>query len=154
MSQLVSPTRISATAEAHECYDLLCGQRQVGDETRRKRIVIFTDTVQAFYCAAVAGHMLQRGERYAVKDKAKEGLILRQQWDRKEKADLRKALTFLANMEYGVTEPDEVLQVIAELSEVGIRHIKKRVFENGDFDWGQMLLELRKETQKRGELSK
>lgn len=153
MTQLVSPTRISATAEAHECYDLLCGQRQVDDETKRRRIMIFADTVQAFYCAAVVGHLLQRGERYAVKEKAREGLILRQQWERKEKADLRKALTFLANMEYGVTEPDEVLQVAAELAEVGIRHIKKKVFENGDFDWNQMLVELRKETEKRGELS-
>lgn len=153
MSQLITPTRVSATAEAHECYDLLCGQRQVDDEIKKKRILIFTDTVQAFYCAAVVGHMLQRGERYTVKDKAREGLILRQQWDRREKADLRKALTFLANMDYGVTEPDEVLQVIAELAETGIRHIRKRVFENGDFEWEQMLTELRKETEKRGELS-
>jgi hypothetical protein len=151
-TSLVSPTRISASTEAHECYDLLCGQRQIADDVKKRRILIFTDTVQACYCAAVVGHLLQRGERYLVKAKAKEGLILIQQWERKEKSDLRKALTFLTKLEYGVSEPDEVLQVVAELAEVGIRHIREKVFETGDFEWTQLVEELRKDTVKRGEL--
>ncbi len=148
MSQpLVTPAIIYATAEAHECYDLLCGTRQVEDpELKKKQIRIFSDTVQAFYCAAVIGHNLQQGTRYIVKDKAtkRKGLLQRQQWERKEKSDLRKALTFLVNLEYGVSEGDEVLQVVTELAEAGIRHIRKKVFENGDFDWNSILDQLRK----------
>jgi hypothetical protein len=107
--------------------------------------------VQAFYCAAVVGHLLQRGKRHEVNEKAaKDQLILRQQhWDQREKADLKKALTFLVNIEYKVTDEDEVLQVVAELAEVGIRHIRDKVTETGEYDWVGEINRLRKKTESR-----
>jgi hypothetical protein len=158
---LVSSTRISATSEAHKCYDLLCGARQIDAQTAamRKELfgdpkrVIFSDTVQAFYVAAVVGHFKQEGKRPKIEGKAKEGLILLQHWERQEKKDLRKALTFLVKLEYGAKDPKEVLQIVAELAEVGIREIKDKVVQTGDTDFFDSVIEfLRKETDKKGPL--
>lgn len=159
-TQLASSDRILATPEAHECYNLLCGQRPVEADTltKRKEVfgdpkkTIFSDTIQAFFVAAVVGHLLQDGARPTIEDKAKAGLLLLQQWEREERRDIRKALTFLAKMEYDAKDPKEILQVIAELSEVGIRHIRDKVVESGDFDLSQLINRLRKETDKKGVL--
>ena len=150
-TSLVSPTRISATEEAHECYDLLCaGQKNPSVETlkRQKELLgkpLFDDLVQAFFAAASVGAYLQKGKRYDVKGKAKE-LILRQQWDRREREDLRLAFTYLAKLEYDAKDDNEALQVVAELAEVGIRYIRDKVVETRGFDFETMLAPLRRAT--------
>jgi len=158
-TSLVSPTRVSATPEAIECYDLLCGQRKdTSLEVVRLRQEhlggehLFADTVQAFYTAAAIGHLLQKGKRYVVKGKAKE-IILRQQWDRTEKRELRKAFTYLTKLEYGAKDDkDESLQIVAELAEAGIRYIRDKVIETNEFNFEEMLEPLRRATEKQGDL--
>lgn len=160
-TSLVSPTRLSATLEAHECYDLLCRQRKNPSPEilrRQKEHLggepLFDDTVQAFYGAAAIGHLIQKGKRYEVKGKAEE-LILRQQWERAEKRDLRKAFTYLAKLEYGVKDDkdgNQSLQIIAELAESGIRYIRDKVVERNEFDFEKMLDPLRKVTKEQGDL--
>lgn len=143
-ARLVSPTRIFGTTIAHECYDALCKKRH---EDPRMRIEIFSDTVQAFYVAAAVGHLLQRGQRYVVKAKiSKQGLILREHWDRPDKRFLKMVFTYLAKLEYNVASEDDVLQVVAELAERGIKHIRDKVSETGDFDFITLIDQLRKET--------
>ena len=153
---LVSPTRISATAEAHECYDLLCGSRKnpsVEVQKRQKELLgkpLFEDTVQAFFAAAAVGHVLQKGKRYEVKGKAEE-LILRQQWERHERDDLRKAFTYLAKLEYGAKDENDALQRVAELAEAGIRYIRDRVVETSGFDFESTLEPLRRMTEEQSQ---
>ena len=143
---LVTPTRVLASEEAHKCYDTLCGARKTKSEERYKgRKKMFADTVQAFYAAAVVGHVLQRGERHVVKGKTREVLLL-QQWERREKEDLRKALTFLAKIEYKAVSEDDVLQVVAELADRGIKHIWGKFNVAGDFDYSNTLDQVRKKT--------
>ena len=77
---------------------------------------------------------------------------MRQQWERAEKEDIRKALTFLVKLEYGKSEPNEVLQIVAELAERGIRHIRDKVFESGEYNFLEIVEKLRKETSKRGQI--
>ena len=159
-TNLVASDRILATDEAHKCYDLVCGRRQPDAETitRKKEVLgdakefIFDDTVQAFYVAAVVGHVVKNGSRPSIDEKAKEGLILLQHWERHEKRDLRNALEFLVTAEYGVTEPKEILQVVAELAEVGIRKIRDVVKQFGEIDdyLSGIVVTLRKETEKEG----
>jgi hypothetical protein len=155
---LVSPTRIFTTLEAHECYDLLCGQRKNASLEvlkRQKELLgkhLFDDTVQAFYVAAAVGHLVQRGKRYEVKGKVEE-LILRQHWERAEKRDLRKAFTYLAKLEYGAkNDENESLQIVAELAERGIRFIRDKVVDAHEFDFKTMLDPLRRMTKERGDL--
>lgn len=160
-ASLVSPTRISATLEAHECYDLLCGQRKNPSpeilERQREHLggePLFDDTVQAFYAAAAIGHLLQKGKRYTAKGKLEE-LILRTHWERADRRDLQKAFTYLAKLEYGVKDDkdgNDCLQIIAELAEVGIRHIRDKVLEKNEFDFEKMLESLRKVTKEQGDL--
>jgi hypothetical protein len=141
---LVSNTRILGTAEARDCYDSLCKKREDRADMRTE---VFSDTVQAFYVAAAIGHLLQRGQRYVVKaTKDIRELLSREQWDRPDKKSLKMAFTYLAKLEYGVASDDDVLQVVAELAERGIRHIKDRVSETGDFDFITLIEQLRKET--------
>ncbi|MCJ7634547.1 ATP-binding protein, partial [Candidatus Bathyarchaeota archaeon] len=142
-TRLVSPTRIFGTTIAHECYDSLCKKRQVDARMRKE---IFSDTVQAFYVAAAVGHLLQRGQRYVVEAKTSKELLSREQWDRPDKKSLKMAFTYLAKLEYNVASDDDVLQVVAELAERGIRQIKDRVSETGDFDFITLIDQLRKET--------
>ena len=159
-TNLVGSDRILATEEAHKCYDLTCAKRQPDAETitKKKEILgdakksIFDDTVQAFYVAAVVGHMLQRGKRASIEQKAREGLIQLQHWEKKEKRDLRTALEFLVTAEYGVTEPKDILQVVAELAEVGIRKIRDVVIQYAEVDdyLSGLVVNLRKETDEEG----
>jgi len=159
-TNLVGSDRILATAEAHKCYDLVCAKRQPDAETitRKKEILgdakkfIFDDTVQAFYVAAVVGQIVQAGKRPSIDEKAREGLILLQHWERQEKRDLRNALEFLVTAEYKVTEPKEILQVVAELAEVGIRKIRDVITQYGEIDdyLSGIVETLRKETAKEG----
>jgi hypothetical protein len=154
---LVDSTRIYATLEAHECYDLLCGTRQVGEDilTRRNELLggkpLFHDTVQGFYTAAAIGHLVRKGKKYDLQGKI-EGLILRQQWDRAEKEELRKAFTYLAKLEYGAKDEKESLQIVAELAETGIRFIRDKVVETHEFDFQTMLDPLRRLTKGQGDL--
>lgn len=142
--RLVAPTRIYATTIAHQHYDALCKKRQ---KDPRMRIEIFSDTPQAFYVAAAVGHLLQKGQRYIVKEKiSKDGLILREHWDRPDKSFLKMAFTYLVKLEYNVSSEDDVLQVVAELAERGIRHIGEKVSETGDFDFVHIIDQLRKDT--------
>jgi hypothetical protein len=157
-TSLVSPTRIFATPEAHECYDLLCGSRKnpSPEVLKRQRELLgkhlFDDSIQAFYAAAAVGHLLQKGNRYEVKGKTEE-LIQRQQWERTEKTDLRKAFTYLAKLEYGAKDDrDESLQIVAELAERGIRFIRDKVVDTHDFDFETMMAPLRRITKERGDL--
>ena len=55
------------------------------------------------------------------------------------------AFTYLAKLEYNVNSEDDVLQVVAELAECGIKHIRNKVSETGDFDFLSVVEELRKE---------
>jgi len=143
-TRLVSPTRIFGTTIAHECYDSVCKKRKADARMRKE---IFSDTVQAFYVAAAVGHLLQRGQRYVVEAKiSKEELLSREQWDRPDKKSLKMAFTYLAKLEYNVASDDDVLQVVAELAERGIRHIKDKVSETGDFDFITLIDQRRKET--------
>jgi len=152
---LVTPSRILATEEAHDCYDLLCGRRKADYEVKkgRRELIgekqVFDDTVQAFYVAATVGHLLQRGNRPHIEGKASE-LILRQHWDRQEKRDIQQAFTYLAKLEYDASSSDDVLQIVAELAEVGIKYIKGKVVDTGDFDFKAMLDPLRKMTKEKG----
>ena len=158
---LVSPTRISATIEAHECYDLLCGQRKNPSPEMLKRQKehlgddwpLFDDTVQGFYAAAAIGHIIQQGKRYEVKGKVEE-LILRTHWERADRRDLRKAFTYLAKLEYHVKDDKDgnlSLQVVAELAEAGIKYIRDEVVERNEFDFERMLERLRKTTKEQGD---
>ena len=145
---LVSRSRVLATEEAHKCYDYLCKRREVTPELRKEKeqrgTIVFQDTPQAFYVAVIVGHLLQGGDRYQVKGgKPRELLQRAEQWDRPEKETLRNAFTFLAKLEYGVKEQDDVLQVVAELSERGIRQIWQEVDTKGFFDFGERIKRLR-----------
>ena len=106
---------------------------------------LFDDTVQAFFAAASVGALLQKGKRYEVKGKAEE-LILRQQWERKEREELRLAFTYLAKLEYGAKDDNDALQVVAELAEAGIRYIKEKVEQTNGFDFETLLAPLRRAT--------
>ena len=144
---LVTPTRILASEEAHKCYDILCGARKTKSEEKyRGGKEMFADTVQAFYAAAVVGHVLQKGKRHVVGGKTKE-LLLRQQWERREREDLRKALTFLSKIKYKAVDEDDVLQVVAELADLGIKHIWGKVDVSGEFDYSDTLDQVRKKTR-------
>lgn len=144
---LVTPSRILATDEAHKAYNYLCKARKVDIDLKKEReqrgTVIFQDTPQAFFVAAVIGHLLQGGKRYQANGKRSELLQRAEQWDRPDREILRNAFTFLAKLEYGVKEPDDVLQVIAELAETGIRHIWKEVDTKGFFDFNGRILQMR-----------
>ncbi len=139
---------------------MVCQKRQPDAETitRKKEILgdakkfIFDDTVQAFYVAAVVGQIVQAGKRPSIDEKAREGLILLQHWERQEKRDLRNALEFLVTAEYKITEPKEILQVVAELAEVGIRKIRDVITQYGEIDdyLSGIVETLRKETAKEG----
>jgi hypothetical protein len=139
----------------------LCGQRQITAEVASKRKelfgnpkkTIFSDTVQAFYVAAIVGHFKQDGKRPKIEDVQKEGLILLQHWERQEKKDLRKALTFLIKLDYKAKEATEVLQIVAELADVGIQEIRDKVTESADTGMFDSIIDfLRKETDKKGVL--
>ena len=80
-----------------------------------------------------------------MKGKAEE-LILRQQWDRKEREELRLAFTYLAKLEYGAKDDNDALQVVAELAEAGIRYIKEKVEQTNGFDFETLLGPLRRAT--------
>jgi hypothetical protein len=112
-------------------------------EREQRGTVIFQDTPQAFFVAAVIGHLLQGGKRYEAPGKRSELLQRAEQWDRPDREILRNAFTFLGKLEYGVKEPDDVLQVVAELAEVGIRHIWKEVDTKGYFDFNARISQLR-----------
>lgn len=149
---LVSRTRIFATEEAHKYYDYLCKGRQVSADIDRDRKekgwITFTDTPQAFYVAAVVGHMLQNGERYSVSGKKRELLLRAEHWERMEKTDLRRNFTYLAKLEYNAREPDDILQVVAELAERGIRHIWEHYQTRGTFDFTDLMSKLRESTKR------
>jgi hypothetical protein len=112
---------------------------------------IFHDTVQGFYTAAAIGHLLQKGKKYHVEGKT-EALILRSHWESSEKAELRKAYTYLAKLEYGAKDEHESLQVVAELAEAGVRFIRDKVVETHEFSFETMLDPLRRVTKERGDL--
>jgi hypothetical protein len=86
-----------------------------------------------------------------VKGKAEE-LILRQQWERQERRELRKAFTYLAKLEYGAKDENESVQIVAELAEAGIRYIRDKVVETNEFNFETMLDPLRRNTKKQGDL--
>lgn len=144
---LVNPSRILATEEAHKAYDYLCKARKVEVELKKEReqrgTVIFQDTPQAFFAAAVIGHLLQGGKRPQISGKRSELLQRAEQWDRPDREVLKNAFTFLAKLEYEAKEADEVLQVVAELAEVGIRQIWIEVDTKGFFDFEARIAQLR-----------
>ncbi|MDA4127791.1 MAG: hypothetical protein OK452_11420 [Thaumarchaeota archaeon] len=151
-NNLVSKTRIYASEESHKYYDYLCKTRQVSKEIEHERkekgLVTFSGTPQAFFTAAAIGHMLQGGERYVVKGKVKELLLRADHWDSYEKEDLKRNFTYLAKLEYHVRSPDDVLQVVAELAERGIRHIWDQCQRRGSFEYPKIIGELRSSTSK------
>jgi hypothetical protein len=158
---LQNKTVIRCTVEAHKYYNTLCkgrpgltGEEDEGEESAEAKPLDedieaevgseqFADGPQAFYCAAVIGHLVQMGKRYEVKGEVKDLLRRADQWDRPDKQDIREPLSVLAKLHYGVTDPDEILQVVAELAEVGIRRIYEEVRETGQFDFQARIADLR-----------
>jgi len=156
---LQNKTVIRCTVDAHKYYNVLCKGRPglTGEEeeesTDEKSLdedieaeegsEQFADGPQAFYCAAVIGHLVQMGKRYQVEGEVKDLLRRADQWDRDDKLEIREPLSVLAKLHYGVTDPDEILQVVAELAEVGIRRIYEEVRETGQFDFQARIADLR-----------
>lgn len=154
---LVTQSRIYASTEAIKLYDALCKKRHDesarAEELEQRRIELFSDTPQAFFVAAVVGHLLQRGERYLLTNKTHKELISRDQWERPDREQLRKAFTYMVKLEYHVSEAEEVLQVVAELAERGIRHISDTASKTGGFEFTELLDKMRQETERRGRIS-
>lgn len=162
---LQNKTMIRSTVEAYKYYNALCRgrpgvtgeEREEEDEESTEAKPVdedvnddidegfeqFADGPQAFYCAAVIGHIVQQGKRYEVKGEVKDLLRRAEQWDRPDKEDIREPLSVLVKLHYGATNPDEILQVVAELAEVGIRRIYEEVRETGQFDFQDRIADLR-----------
>ncbi len=159
---LQNKTMIRSTVEAYKYYNALCrgrpgitGEEEEKEESSEKSIdedidaeadagfEQFADGPQAFYCAAVIGHLVQQGKRYEVKGEVRDLLRRAEQWDRPEKEDIRESLGVLVKLHYNVTNPDEILQVVAELAEAGIRRIYEEVREGGEFDFQARIADLR-----------
>jgi hypothetical protein len=158
---LCNKTVIKQTVEAYKYYNALCrgrpGVTSAEEEESQEPKELdenetddidegfeqFADGPQAFYCAAVIGHLVQQGKRYEVKGEVRDLFRRADQWDRPEKDDIKEPLSVLAKLHYGVTNPDEILQVVAELAEVGIRRIYEEVRENGQFDFQVRIADLR-----------
>jgi hypothetical protein len=153
---------IRSTTEAYKYYNALCRGRPgvtEGEEEEEspndkpldenenddfeKGFEQFTDGPQAFYCAAVIGHLVQQGKRYDVKGEVRDLLRRAEQWDRQDREGIKEPLSVLVKLHYGVTDPDEILQVVAELAEVGIRRIYLEVKESGQFDFQVRIADLR-----------
>ena len=159
---LQNKTTIRCTVEAFKYYNALCrgrpGMKDEGEEESLEAKAVdedandeenfeqFADGPQAFYCAAVIGHLVQQGKRYDVKGEVKDLLRRAEQWDRPDKDPIREPLSVLAKLHYGVTNPDEILQVVAELAEAGIRGIYAEVRETGQFDFQKRIEDLRTES--------
>jgi hypothetical protein len=159
---LRNKTMIRCTSEAFKYYNALCkGRPGVTDEREEaltkqtqgldaeddneseSEFEQFTDAPQAFYCAAVIGHLIQQGKRPSVSGELKDLLRRAEQWDRPDRDEIKRPLTSLAKLHYEVSDPDEVLQVVSELAEVGIRQIYDEVKEYGQFDFQSRIAELR-----------
>jgi hypothetical protein len=159
---LQNKTMIKSTVESYKYYNALCkgrpgvtdaqeedesgeakGLDEQGDDDLDEGFQQFADAPQAFYCAAVIGHLIQQGKKHQVEGQVRDLLRRAEQWDRPDKDDIRQPLTVLVKLHYGVTDPDEVLQVVAELAEVGIKRIYDEVRESGQFDFQARIAKLR-----------
>jgi len=140
---------ILATTQALEYYAKFC-ERQKAKNPYDKDYEIFQDKHQAFYAAAIIGHEELRGERYEVKGKLDE-LIRIGYWTGtgEECTNIRDAFTYLVKLNYKhhdkkPIQDDEVIDVVAELAECGIRKIHKIYESQDEFNFQGTLDELKK----------